>query len=366
MNVKELKLHHFRNYEQASFSFQENCIHILHGNNAQGKTNIIEAIYFLSHLRSFRIHSADAMKMKGSHDFAITASLESLGRIHPLRIAVEDKKKSLFHYQKPVRAYSSFVGICNAVLFCPDDLALFSSGPAARRRFMDMELIKLSTSYTQALNEYQKLLKMKNQALKQYPVNRSLVQVYTQSMARVSAIILANRASFVQELKTRTKKLYPFFGDVQEEVDLAYKTFVPNPGDEQLDVEGVLQNALAREIQTRTTALGIHKDDLLLTINGQPVLESASQGQKRSFLLAMKLALCDLIYEKSGQYPILLLDDVFSELDANRRRQLLEKLPRQMQIFITTTENIDTAGLERPVVKYSVKQGTLEKEEGNV
>ena len=161
MNVEKLTCFHFRNYETMSFSFVPKCIHFLYGKNAQGKTNLIEAIYFLSHLRSFRTNQMDSMIMHGCNEFCVQAIVES-----------------------------NFIGIENAILFCPDDLSLFTSSPKNRRRFIDLELMKLSKTYTSTLSSYQKLLKQRNQALKQSNIDECLVQIYLDQMIEVQSVII--------------------------------------------------------------------------------------------------------------------------------------------------------------------------------
>ena len=361
MNLQNLKFYHFRNYENASFSFESNCIHVLYGNNAQGKTNVIEAIYFLSLLRSFRTNHLQNLIRHGDDSFVIAAQLESKGRREDLKIVVSESKKHLYRFNNPVPKYSSFIGIVNAILFCPDDLNLFSQSPRYRRKFIDMELIKLSKTYTSTLSHYQKLLKERNQALKQYKVDESLIDIYTQQMIEDQKIILLQRNLFIRQLMEKVRKIYPLFSKDQAQIDAVYETFVSL--DDQLDenLKREYKKSKAKDFQYKNTSVGIHKDDIIFTLNGVPIIEIASQGQKRSVLLAMKLALSQIIYEKSGQYPILLLDDVFSELDIERRKRFIQMLPEKMQIFVTTTERMDLEWFDRPVKFYKVESGTMEE-----
>ena len=361
MNIQTLKFYHFRNYENASFSFEPNCIHVLYGDNAQGKTNVIESIYFLSLLRSFRTSHLQNLIKQGEDSFVIGAQVESKGRREDLKIVVSESKKHLYRFNNSVPKYSSFIGIVNAILFCPDDLNLFSQSPRYRRKFIDMELIKLSKTYTSTLSHYQKLLKERNQALKQYKVDEALIQIYTAQMIDDQKIILLQRNHFIKKLIEKVKKIYPLFSKDQAQIDAVYETFVDL--DDHLDdhLQSAYQKTKAKDFQYRTTSVGIHKDDIIFTLNGVPIIEIASQGQKRSVLLALKLALAQIIYEKSNQYPILLLDDVFSELDIERRRRFIQMLPKEMQIFITTTERMDLDWFDRPVKFYKVENGTMEE-----
>lgn len=364
MNILELKFYHFRNYDKASFSFEPKHIILLKGDNAQGKTNIIEAIYFLAHLRSFRTNAIANLCMHNEHDFFVQAKLESQNRKEEIRVSVENQKKRLFHFDDPVRKFSDFVGICNAILFCPDDLNLFTSSPGDRRKFIDMELVKLNPDYTFALNEYQKLLKLKNAALKQEFIDWNLVHVYTQKMAEIQTEIIEARNAFIQDLMRISQDLYPFFSKQEEKISAKYKTFVsPEEENLALQIDKILQEDLNTEKFTRVTYHGIHKDDIIFYLNGEPVSASASQGQKRSFLLALKIGLAHMIYQKTGEYPIMLLDDVFSELDPSRKTSLIENLPKEMQIFITSAEDIDFSIYDRPYSVFHVEKGQVKKEE---
>jgi DNA replication and repair protein RecF len=363
MNINELTLYHFRNYTQSSFSFSSNCIHILAGQNAQGKTNIVEAIYFLAHLRSFRTSSLSNLIQNGEESFILEAEVESLERTEKLKTVVAEKKKNLYRFNNPVHTYSSFVGLCNAILFCPDDMMLFASGPKERRKFIDMELAKLDPKYTSSLSSYQKLLKLKNAALKMERIDKSLVDIYTSQMIELQEYLIPARAEFIAQISLKANELYPFFCEKKEEIELEYKTFVNLDSNLNESLKQICASVREKEFFSRTSAVGVHKDDVIFKLNARPVLEAASQGQKRSLLLSVKLALAQIIFEKSGQYPILLLDDVFSELDSTRKKQLLEKLPLNMQIFITTTEEPDLSVFDRAVKLYHVEDGSLSLKE---
>ena len=269
---------------------------------------------------------------------------------------MDHQKKHLFRFQNPVKKYSDFIGIENAILFCPDDLSLFTSSPKNRRRFIDMELMKLSKTYTVTLSSYQKILKQRNQALKQSKVDECLVQIYLDQMIDVQKIIMKQRNEFLNSLMIKARELYPFFSNEKEYIDAKYITFIDLDG----DMKEAYAKVFEKEKKYHQTLIGIHRDDILFELNGKPVCEVASQGQKRSFVLALKLGLAQIIYEKSGQYPILLLDDVFSELDNLRKRQLIEKLPNDMQIFITTTERLNMHW-NREVRFYDIEQGRIKE-----
>lgn len=361
MNIQELKLTHYRNYDQASFSFDPSNIHVLYGRNAQGKTNILESIYFLSHLRSFRTLKTRSLIENGQETAIVEARIENRGRTEDLKVVLNENKKGLFRYGNPVATFSSFVGIVNAILFCPDDLSLFSKPPKDRRQFMDMELVKLSKKYTATLSHYQKMLKERNAALKAWPPNPVLIETYTSQMIEDQIILIAQRQAFLESLEQEVSKILPGFAKEEEVLEIRYKTFVDPKKDLRSQLEAAYQNTLEKDRQMKTTACGIHKDDIEFVLNGRILTQTASQGQKRSVLLSVKLALCNMIEQKTGQYPILLLDDVFSELDVQRRQQLIARLPHTMQIFITTAEPLNPAWFDRPVKFYTVEHGKMKE-----
>lgn len=362
MNIQKLNLTHFRNFESASFSFDPETVHVLYGRNAQGKTNLLESIYFLSHLRSFRTRKLPSLMQHGQNDFRIACELETRGRTEELAAAFSANKKHLFRYGNPVNSYSSFVGIVNAVLFCPDDLNLFSQSPAVRRQFMDMELVKLSKTYTSTLSHYQKLLKERNLVLKERTPDKTLAFALSDLMAQDQSILIAQRAHFLQRLEKEANNLLPFFSEKDKEVlQIRYVTCA----DPAEDIEAQMKQQYQKTWQTDSfkhhTSTGCHKDDIEFILNGVLLTQTASQGQKRTVLLCLKLALTKLIKEARGEYPILLLDDVFSELDTARRIQLIRQIPEAMQVFITTAEQIPPEWFDRPARFYTVDHGVMKE-----
>lgn len=362
MNIQKLKFSHFRNYDSASFSFEPAMIHVLFGRNAQGKTNILEGIYYLSHLRSFRTLKTGSLIEHDEHAFSIECLVERKTRLEDLRIYVEDHKKRLFRYGSPVPTASSFVGIVNAILFCPDDLNLFSSSPSKRRQFMDMELVKLSRTYTSTLSHYQKLLKDRNAALKAFHPDSLLIETLGVQMAKEARILIEQRASFLSLLEEKANEVLPVFSESAETLQIRYKTSVETDSE---NLEEALLEAYEKSIkkdkQTKNTSVGIHRDDIEFILNRKLLTQTASQGQKRTVLLALKIGLAKIIEEKSGQYPIMLLDDVFSELDNLRKAALIASLPKNMQVFITTSEELSPALFNRPVKFYTVENAKMKE-----
>lgn len=362
MNIRKLNFHHFRNYQSASFSFEPATIHVLYGKNAQGKTNLIEGIYFLSHLRSFRTKKLQSLTMRNENGFQVDCDLETQGHTEDLKMIFSENKKHLYRYSNPVVSYSSFVGIVNAVLFCPDDLNLFSMTPAIRRQFMDMELVKLSKVYTATLSHYQKMLKERNLILKDKAPNKTLAKTYAELLAKDQAILIAQRSVFLEKLEKRANELLPYFSQKEDErLTIRYVTCV----DPKEDIENQLlekyESSWNHDSFKHHTSVGCHKDDIEFYFNDVLLTQTASQGQKRTALLCMKIALTELIKETKGEYPILLLDDVFSELDNARKIQLIRSLPKNMQVFITTTEVLPPGWFDRSVRFYTIDHGIMKE-----
>ena len=363
MNLSFLRLRNFRNYSDLTCRFSSQGIHVLHGKNAQGKTNLIEAIYYLSHLRSFRTQNQAQMITHGQSFFHMDARIGTMRRKEDLKVVLMPEKKHLYRWNEPVKKYSDFIGILNAVLFCPDDLMLFQQSPKMRRRFIDMELIKLSRVYTFTLNRYQKLLRQRNAILKNDRFDPILLQTLTNQMIKDQVVILSQREQYLKELMEKTQKFYHFFSKEKEEIDAKYITFVPMDENLEDSIRQAYQKHEKRDRLTHQTQVGIHKDDIDFHMNGISIKDIASQGQKRSLVLSMKLALCQIIYEKQKEYPVLLLDDVFSELDVSRSRQLISILPETMQVFISSTDKLDRSLFQNKDVRYyEIIQGHCKEE----
>lgn len=361
MNVQKLVLSEYRNFEKASFSFNPDSIYILFGKNAQGKTNLIEAIYFLSHLRSWRTNKTPSLMRHGQESFTLECVVENSGRLESLKTIFSQGKKYLFRNGKPVSAFSNFVGILNAVIFCPDDLRLFSDPPKERRKMIDIELVKLSRSYTTVLSQFNKLLKERSTILKTYQVDQVLLKTITDQMIDAQVILIQQRVAFVKLLNEKMNEIFHNFSEGNETLTLRYKTCVDASADVRQQLVEAYAKSYDKDLKMKTTAIGIHKDDLEFYLDGKLVTQTASQGQKRSIMLALKIALCQVIKDKTGHHPVLLLDDVFSELDESRRAGLVAAFPDEIQIFITTAETVDPSWFNRPVHFYTVDHGVMKE-----
>lgn len=349
MILTSLSLRNFRNYTNTQIKL-DHGIHLITGKNAQGKTNLLEAIYYLSTTRSHR-SSDDHDLIKENEDFAVLRGrIQKQTKNVDLRVALSPQGKNLFLYQTSVKRVSDFIGELNAVLFCPDDMALFQASPRVRRRFIDIELSKISKSYTRVLNEAGRLLKERNACLKQDAIDMNYLDVLSERLIDQQVIIIKQRQRFLNDLLKNSHAFYERLAQDETKLSFAYQCCVPyHEAEVELKAELIKKYEKNRERDClyRQTTVGIHKEDFMFLINDRELNTYASQGQKRSVLLAMKVGLVMMIHDLMQEYPILLLDDVFSELDENRKRMLLRELPKDVQILITTTDHSDISLLEQ-------------------
>lgn len=364
MILKKMRIHQFRNYEDQTLLFDQGIQYIT-GKNAQGKTNLLEAILYLSTTRSHRVSDDEELIQENRDYFLINGILEKGNRNMELRIHVSKEGKNLFLYKNPIRKVSDFIGTCNAVMFCPDDLTLFQAAPRVRRRFIDMELSKMSKSYMNALTTANRLLKERNAALKQDLVNREYVEVIDCQFIDLQILIMKQRKKFLDELLACSKSFYEELSQDQSELAYTYVSGSPYNEDEDTMKQALREKYdknWQRDCMLKQTLTGFHKDDVTFTLSGKDMASYASQGQKRSALLALKLGIVFMNKEITHEYPILLLDDVFSELDEYRRKKLLEILPEEVQIFITATDrySIPSASGKR-ITDWYVENGIIKK-----
>lgn len=352
MKINKLSLRQFRNYQQVSFKFSPGT-NVIIGQNANGKTNLIEAIYLLSVAKSFRTRINTEMVMFDAPFAKIEGDVDAHQRHYRLEMVLSQEGKRAKVNGHEMTKSSDFVGIINVVVFTPDDLFLIKGSPRERRRFMDIELSKLSNAYLYHFNTFSHLLKERNLYLKNEKIDPIYLDVLTRQLIDEQLILIAKRQDFVSKLNLEAQKAYARISDQKEEMKISYQSGFDLKAD---DLRASLMKCYAhdqsRDIRFGITHHGIHKDDLLILLNDRPAHLYASQGQQRSIVLALKIALLQLIYDEIKEYPILLLDDVLSELDDRRKTMLLDLLSEKIQTFITTT-SLD--GLSHEVIRRAYK-----------
>ena len=347
MRINTIKLINFRNFKDFQLNFSKD-INILIGKNAQGKTNLIESFYVLSVCRSFRTHISQQLISFGEEFSRLETNIISNSRPLHLEMILTGKNKKARINNVDIGKTSEFVGYLNVVVFTPDDLYLIKGGPGQRRRFIDLELSKISPIYLFNLSKYNRLLKERNKFLKilkeKNRYSDSYLDVLNEQMAELQVELIKKRLVFIDKLSRLSSDIYRKIAGNHESIYFSYKSFISLKNENLYDliIEKYNKNS-ERDIRYAQTQDGIHKDDLRMMINGKEASLYASQGQQRTIVLSIKIALLELIKEEIGEYPVLLLDDVLSELDDTRKSMLLNLLDQKIQTFITTTSIEDIA-----------------------
>ncbi len=336
MKVKKLEIQNFRNISDINLEFDEE-INVICGENAQGKTNIIEALWLFSGAKSFRnTKDCDFIKF-GEKKAKIYTEFNMLGINNQAQIIFDDKKTAFFN-EKKLSNTSSLAGKYNAVVFSPSDLTLVTDGPDKRRRFLDTAIGQLYPNYIEILRNYSRAVMQRNKIIKDYRYDKTLsvmLDVFETEIVEMGNKIKNYRKKYVDVLNKYVSKIYEGISCGKENIEIFYIS-----KNEILNSQ-TLKIARDNDMFTATTSVGPHRDDINFNINGISARAFGSQGQKRSVALSLKLAGAEVIKEISGEYPICLLDDVMSELDEGRQNYILNHI-RNWQSFITCcdTSNI--------------------------
>lgn len=368
MHIEKLALRNYRNYEKLEVSF-DNKINVIIGENAQGKTNLMEAIYVLAFTKSHRTPREKEL-IRWDADFAkLHGDISKRGRTYSQEIIVSGKGKKAKLNQIEQKRLSDYIGAFNVVMFAPEDLTLVKGAPQARRRFIDMELGQIQPRYIYHLAQYGKILKQRNHLLRQMQRGRTkdtvMLDVLTEQLAAHAADLLERRFQFLHLLRKWATPIHHGISRELETLEIKYEPTIDVLEDqnkekiEQIYLDGFLK-AKEKEIDRGTTLLGPHRDDLAFFVNGKNVQTFGSQGQQRTTALSVKLAEIELIHNEVGEYPVLLLDDVLSELDDYRQSHLLNTIQGKVQTFVSTTsvDGIHHETLQKAEL-FRIKEGTI-------
>lgn len=335
MIIRNLQLKNFRNYSDCSIDLSEG-LNLFTGRNAQGKTNLLESIVVLSSTRSHRI-SEDQKIIRNQCEFSIlTCIYNSEGKDESLKVILHRKGKTLMKNGYPVMKASDFIGEIHAVLFTPDDLRIFTDSPKERRKLINQEITAVSRIYMHALGRYQSVLKERNILLKNDRVDESLLGIMDEQLAEAEAVIYEKRKEFIDFMNTWISVIYERLSDEKSSLQIRYVT--QSDSADPTVLKQKRKAVMKKDMEFRVTTTGIHKDDIIFVKDGMNMIDTASQGQKRMVILSFRLALLLYIREKTGKKPVLLLDDVLSELDHERQERLLKLVAEKYQCIITATE----------------------------
>lgn len=334
MVIKKLQLSDYRNYEGLDIGFSEG-VNLLYGDNAQGKTNILEAVFMVATTKSIRGSMERDMIRFGRDEAHICAHVERNEMTHKIDIHLKkNKPKGLAIDGIPVRRSAEVLGLLHAISFSPDDLSMMKNGPEERRRFMDLELCQMDKIYCSNLANYNKTLKQRNELLKTIsakPSMRDTIGVWNEQLVRYGSSLIRTRSNFIEMLIPIVKEKHAILSDGKEELKVVYE-----PNCSESDFPLLLEKNLERDLALKFTGNGPHRDDMSLFINDRHVRLYGSQGQQRTTALALKLAEIELVKSVLKETPILLLDDVLSELDRSRQLQLLNEM-KDVQTIVTCT-----------------------------
>jgi DNA replication and repair protein RecF len=361
MIIESLELQNFRNYENLKIEFAPKT-NIFYGDNAQGKTNILEALYVSATTKSHKSTRDREMIRFDQKECHIRTRIEKHGITNQVDIHLkQNHPKGIAVNRLPIRKASDLFGILSVVLFSPEDLNLIKNGPAQRRRFMDMELCQIDRIYLSVLSDYNRVLLQRNKLLKEIddrPDWYTTLKVWNTQMVHYGSQVIRQRQRFIRSLNEIVREIHQNLTGGKEQLVLAYE-----PNVEAEEYEQVLEQHEDQDRRMHTSGVGPHRDDILFQINGIDIRKFGSQGQQRSAALSLKIAEIELIRQTIHDTPVLLLDDVLSELDSSRQNYLLSQLT-DVQTMITCT-GLDEFVKNRFQIDrvFYVKEGTVTEQE---
>jgi DNA replication and repair protein RecF len=339
MEIQWLHLKNFRNYKDQEVHFNPG-INVLQGQNGQGKTNVLEGIYYLLTGKSYRVHREQELVRWGETEFHLYGDFFVQRRKLRLESHYRDKKKIIKINQVPCKRLSEYVGTINVVFFSPDDLVMVKGGPAERRRFLDLHIAQINSRHVHLLNSYNKVIQHKNALLKRslHGIKKDELELWNEQLIEFGSQIIRNRWNYTQILSKQSREIYEQLSSKEEKLTMDYVPLGKNDLQEALEnFQNLLEEKMSMEIERQMILVGPHRDDIIFQLNKRSARLYGSQGQQRSIVLSLKLAELEVINKDKGEYPLLLLDDVLSELDTFRREYLLKSIQSLKQTLITMT-----------------------------
>lgn len=331
MFIEEIYLKNFRNYEEQKIELNEN-VNVFYGNNAQGKTNILEALYFCALGRSFRTHKeSELINFKDSFS-NIKVNYQKNNRDNCIEISLNKKNSKVIKFNGiKLSKNSELVGNINLVIFSPDDIMILKQGPALRRKFLDILISQLKPKYLHELNQYNKILENRNAMLKSKKIDT--IDIWNEQLATEVEKIYNYRKEYIDKLQEKLKVIHPGLTANKETIEIKYKTRFKN----KEDFIKILNETLKLDLLRGYTSEGAHREDFEININDKSLNLYGSQGQHRTAVLALKIAELNIVKEETLENPVLLLDDVTSELDESRIMSIFEVV-KDYQVLITCTD----------------------------
>ncbi len=353
MWINNIKLNNFRNYNNKEIKLHEN-INVFFGENAQGKTNIIESIFLCSIGKSFRTNKEKELIKFNEEKTLVEINYEKSDRTGNIKIEIGEKKQVYLNGIK-IKKLSELLGNINIVIFTPDDINILKGGPQNRRKFLDIMISQLRPNYMHILSLYNKTLEQRNNYLKQIKTEKkdeNLLDIWDEKLIDYGIKIYEYRKEFLEKIKNKIKNIHKDITNGREDIEIKYIS------------DAITRQTFINELKSRRkldiikgfTTKGVHRDDFIIYINKKQVGTFGSQGQNRTAMLSLKLSELQVIYDDIGEYPILLLDDFMSELDSKRRESFLNNI-KDIQVIITCTEKLRLENLK--YFSYNVIDGDI-------
>lgn len=353
MWISDIKLSNFRNYSNKEIKLHEN-INVFFGENAQGKSNIIESIFLCSIGKSFRTNKEKELIKFNEEKATVEINFQKSDRDGKIKIEIGNKKQVYLNGIK-LKKLSELLGNINVVIFTPDDINILKGGPQNRRKFLDIMISQLRPNYMHILTLYLKTLEQRNNYLKQIKLenkDESLLDIWDEKLVDYGMKIYEYRTEFIEKIQNKIKKIHKEITQDKEDIEIKYFSDATT----RQNFINELKSRRKLDIIKGFTTKGVHRDDFVVYINGKEVEIYGSQGQHRTAILSLKLSELQVIYDEIGEYPILLLDDFMSELDDKRRKNFLNNI-KDIQVIITCTEKITLENLK--YFSYNVIDGNV-------
>lgn len=357
MYIQEIKLQNFRNYEYEKIALCQGT-NIFFGDNAQGKTNILEAIFISSLGKSFRTNKDKELIKENEEKAKVEITFIKDMRIEKIKLEIADKK--IFSVNEIIlKKTSEIIGKINVVLFTPEDINILKNEPLKRRRFLNIMISQLRPLYIHLLSQYNKVLEQRNNYLKQIKYenkSRDNLDIWDEQLIKIGIRIFNYRKEFIEKINERIEKIHLETTDNKEKIEIKYKSNIINEEEYRKKMKAKQEE----DIQKGYTSIGIHRDDFDIFINKKNVSIFGSQGQQRSSIISLKLAEAEVIYDEKEDYPVLLLDDFMSELDKKRVKGFVRRI-KNNQVLITCTEKFDIDNMVYN--SYKVEKANVERVE---
>lgn len=364
MKIKKIKLLNYRNYDNVEIEFNDN-LNIIIGDNAQGKTNLLEAIYVLAVTKSFlSVNDRNLIKFNNKFSF-IKGYLENKDSLNSLSIMLNENGKVVKFNEKEIRKLSDYISRMNVVIFSADSIRMIKESPASRRKYFNIQISQINKKYLKILNDYNTILRQRNEFLKVINLNKKsdidYLDVLNDKYCDLSILLYDYRKKYINSINEYINKIF-FLITGLEKIKINYNSNVISVDSENIkeSLLNKLKKNINKEMQYRMTLIGPHRDDYSFSLNDKDLSLFGSQGQIRSAILAMKLSEVMLFDEAVNDSPILLLDDIFSELDIGKRNNILSYLNEKIQTIITTTdiENINE-NIRKKANVYKIENGKI-------